>query len=76
MHNEEKASKAACQAIRNAHSLLPEYADDNEIIEEYKDEWTWFMQGWKQTMDLYEEKRREKALEIIETISGWIEPIS
>lgn len=38
-------SKLACKAIRTLHNI-DQSIDDDKIIEEYKDEWSWFMQGY------------------------------
>lgn len=51
----EIASKEACKKIREVFSEALEshpnktldWSDDNVLIEEFTDEWTWYMQGWK-----------------------------
>lgn len=57
-HTEEEASKMACKLLRE-HFIGLDHAnivavgdgvnpyDDDYIIRNYPDEWSWFMQGWK-----------------------------
>ena len=49
---EEQASKKAVELIKKQHNYLDHFQlEDKFIIERYSDEWSWFMQGWKETME-------------------------
>lgn len=48
MKNEEEASKKACELIRKQNQI-PKHINDADVIDTYKDEWSWFMQGWRET---------------------------
>jgi hypothetical protein len=41
----EPASVLACKDIRLMHNISKSVSD-NDVIEQYKDEWSWFMQGY------------------------------
>jgi hypothetical protein len=53
MKTEDEASKRCCELLRKIYLTESEIKvgafDDNFLIERYSDEWTWFMQGWKET---------------------------
>jgi hypothetical protein len=44
----DRASRSACNAIRKSgwYSDFNKHTDD-ELIELYQDEWSWYMEGWK-----------------------------
>lgn len=55
MKTEDEANKRACELLKK-HFIsenYPDYAvyDDDYIIRNYPDEWSWFMQGWKETVE-------------------------
>lgn len=66
MSNEKKptdeASEKACKKIREVfdksliHPLKKhlDYSKDDVVIEDFTDEWTWYMQGWKDENELTE----------------------
>lgn len=55
MKTKDEASKRACELLKK-HFIgenHPNYAvyDDDYIIRNYPDEWSWFMQGWKEAVE-------------------------
>ena len=55
METEDDASKKCCELLRKKYLTEGEIAiignDDNFVINRYKDEWSWFMQGWKEAKE-------------------------
>ncbi len=55
MKTKEEASKKACELLKKhfiteSHPNYDAY-DDDYIIRNYPDEWSWFMQGWQETIN-------------------------
>lgn len=62
MKTKEEASKKACELLRkhfiglnhlniiHADNGIGPY-DDDYMIRNYPDEWSWFMQGWQETIN-------------------------
>lgn len=69
----DRASRAACDRIRKSgwYSDFNKHTDD-ELIELYQDEWSWYMQGWsdRNAIQPNKEKVREEIMMFLYKMSS------